>query len=333
MNIHKLSSSMYNQWDMCQQAYFLEYLLKWKPPSNIKADKGSIVHKVLEILAKIKLGYQNGEKFIEDEMCEQISVPDTLSISSTELDNLTTQVYNHYTTQVVDYHPWSPKDLKDCKLWVHKTLDFDNGRFHPYNLTIVQPEKYIKIDVKEKWGEFTLRGIIDLVIQTNENTYELVDWKSGRRWNWTTNEEKTYEKLQVDPQLRIYHYLTTLLFPSIKNVLVTIFYINDGGPFTICLGPEDVSTTKQMIKNRFLEIQSTQLPKLSKSWKCNKFCHFGKTTFENTCVKPIIEFREDHPNYGKYMTKCEQLSFEFARKGVDVVQKEYLYDKNKDKNK
>ena len=47
-------SSSYNTHSMCEQQYFLEYVLGYRGPSGQKADKGTIVHKVLEILAVIK---------------------------------------------------------------------------------------------------------------------------------------------------------------------------------------------------------------------------------------------------------------------------------------
>ena len=46
-------SSSYNTHSMCEQQYFLEYVLGYRGPSGQKADKGTIVHKVLEILAVI----------------------------------------------------------------------------------------------------------------------------------------------------------------------------------------------------------------------------------------------------------------------------------------
>jgi hypothetical protein len=39
-------------------------VLGWRGPSNKKADKGTIVHKVLEILAVIKQGLQDNKKII-----------------------------------------------------------------------------------------------------------------------------------------------------------------------------------------------------------------------------------------------------------------------------
>lgn len=59
MIITYFRSSSFNAHNMCEQQYFLEYVLGWRGPSGQKADKGTIVHKVLEILACIKKGTQD----------------------------------------------------------------------------------------------------------------------------------------------------------------------------------------------------------------------------------------------------------------------------------
>ena len=59
---------------MCEQQYFIEYVLGWRGPSNQKADKGTIVHKVLEILAFIKQGIQNDKKTIHDDIVGKINI-------------------------------------------------------------------------------------------------------------------------------------------------------------------------------------------------------------------------------------------------------------------
>ena len=61
MIITYFRSSSYNAHNMCPQQYFIEYNLGWRGLSGQKADKGTIVHKVLEILAFIKM-YQQDEK-------------------------------------------------------------------------------------------------------------------------------------------------------------------------------------------------------------------------------------------------------------------------------
>ena len=59
---------------MCEQQYFIEYVLGIRSPSNKKADKGTIVHKVLEILACIKQAQQDGINKLNDDAIGSISV-------------------------------------------------------------------------------------------------------------------------------------------------------------------------------------------------------------------------------------------------------------------
>ena len=59
---------------MCEQQYFIEYILGWRGLSNKKADKGTIVHKVLEILAYIKKNQQDGNKSFIDDIAGEIFV-------------------------------------------------------------------------------------------------------------------------------------------------------------------------------------------------------------------------------------------------------------------
>ena len=59
---------------MCEQQYFIEYVLGWRGPSGQKADKGTITHKVLEILAIIKKAQQDNLKSVEDDIIGEIKV-------------------------------------------------------------------------------------------------------------------------------------------------------------------------------------------------------------------------------------------------------------------
>ena len=52
---------------MCEQQFFAEYVLGWRGLSGQKADKGTIFHKVMEILAVIKKANQDNISFIDDE--------------------------------------------------------------------------------------------------------------------------------------------------------------------------------------------------------------------------------------------------------------------------
>lgn len=317
---------------MCPMQYFIEYNLGHKSPSNKKADKGTICHKVLEILAFIKLNQQNKNKTFDDDIVGKID------IKKYNLDQIIKTVYMYYTSQF-RHHSWEQKDYKDCYAWIHKALDYNNGMFDPRNRDIIQPEQHFDIEIKKPWanykykinkellcGNLAIKGTIDLVTSVDNKTLEVIDYKTGRRLDWATGEEKTQEKLQNDPQLRIYHYAIQNLYPHIDNVIMSINFINDGGVFSICFDKSDLCKTEKMLKDKFEIIKNTKIPTLNKTWKCNKLCHFGKTTFENTNMLPIIEYRENQiTQVGKFMTKCEQIHHDIGVKGVEIVIDEYTH--------
>lgn len=210
--------------------------------------------------------------------------------------------------------------------------------FDPRNRTIIEPEQHFDFEIKKQWskykfdtptgiieGNLALKGTVDLVTSVNNKTIEIIDWKTGKRLDWATGKEKTQEKLEKDPQLRIYHYAISHLYPEIEHIIFSIYFINDGGPFSVCFDKSDLIETETMLKNKFELIKSTKRPKLHKSWMCNKLCHFGKTTFENTHLLPIIEYRDGQVcQKDTFMTKCEQIKHDLELKGIDQVTKEYI---------
>lgn len=332
MIITYFRSSSYNTHSMCEQQYFGEYVLGWRGLSGQKADKGTITHKVLEILAVIKKAQQDNLDTIEDD------VVGTLSTSKYNLNEIIEKVYQHYTQQT-PHHKWSPKDLKDCHAWVYKAIEFNNGMFDPRNRHILCPEQHFDFEITKPWakysynigdktlsGNLAMKGTIDLITLVNDDTIEIVDWKTGRRLDWATGEEKTQEKLEKDPQLRIYHYAIKHLYPHIKHIMFSIYFINDGGPFTICFHDSDLSETENMLRAKFEAIKSTRKPRLNKSWMCSKLCHFGKTTFENTNIEPITEYRDGQVcSVGQTMTKCEQIKHDLDLYGIDTTMELYKH--------
>jgi hypothetical protein len=323
-------SSSYNTHSLCEQQYFLEYVLGWRGVSGLKASKGTVVHKVLEILAIIKKSQQDNISVFVDDIIGSINV------ESYNLDSIIQKVYDYYSTAEA-FHKWTPKDYKDCRAWVYKAIEFNDGMFDPRNRHILCPEQHFDIEIKKPWaaysydtpegkleGNLGIKGTIDLITLVNDNTIEIIDWKTGRRLDWATGQEKTLEKLQNDPQLRIYHYAISHLYPHIDHIIFSIYFINDGGPFSICFDKSDLSKTEDMLRQKFEIVKNTRKPRLNKSWMCTKLCHFGKTTFDNTHIEPQIEYRENQTcGVGSTMTKCEQIKHDINLNGMDSVVKEY----------
>jgi len=332
MIITYFRSSSYNTHSMCEQQYFGEYVLGWRGPSGQKADKGTITHKVLEILAVIKKAQQDNLDTVDDDVFGLINIQDY------NLDKIIEKVYEYYTQQT-QHHKWSPKDLKDCRAWVYKAIEFNNGMFDPRNRNVLCPEQHFDFEISKPWakysynigsqtiaGNLAMKGTIDLITLVNEDTIEIIDWKTGRRLDWATGEEKTQEKLEKDPQLRIYHYAIKHLYPHIKHIMFSIYFINDGGPFTICFNDSDLADTENMLRAKFEAIKSSRKPRLNKSWMCSKLCHFGKTTFENTNIESITEYRDGQVcRVGQKMTKCEQIKHDLDLYGIDTTMELYKH--------
>lgn len=332
MIITYFRSSSFNTHSLCEQQYFGEYVLGWRGPSGQKADKGTITHKVLEILAVIKKAEQDNIPTIEDDLIGIIQINDY------NLNTIIDQVYKYYTQQT-GHHKWTIKDHTDCKNWVYKAIEFNGGMFDPRKRNILCPEQHFDFPILKPWakyeysienttlsGHLAMKGTIDLITKVNESTIEVIDWKTGRRLDWATGQEKTQEKLENDPQLRIYHYAIKHLYPHINHIMFSIYFINDGGPFSICFDDKDLAETENMLRQKFEYIKNTKKPRLNKSWMCSKLCHFGKTTFENTNILPIVEYRDGQVcSIGQTMTKCEQIKHDLDLHGIDSTMAMYRH--------
>jgi hypothetical protein len=316
---------------MCEQQYFIEYVLGMRGPSNKKADKGTICHKALEILAIIKKSEQDGIDSFEDDVIGKVYT------KKYSLNTIIEKTYKYYTSQF-SHHTWEVKDYKDCHNWVNKAISYHDGAFDPRNREILCPEQHFDFEIKKPWAKYSfdtpegklqgylgLKGTIDLITKASDNTIEVIDWKTGRRLDWATGKEKTPEKLQTDPQLLIYHYAISKLYPEYDSVMITIYFINDGGPFSILFDKSDLQRTEQMLQKKFEIIRQTQKPRLNKTWMCNKLCHFGKSDFQDhNSILPVIEYRDSQCcKKDTFMTKCEQIKHDIEVKGMDTVVSEY----------
>ncbi len=329
-------SSSFNCDEMCESKFVGEYNLGWSGPSNMKADKGTMVHKVLELVALAKKAHQDGKKTVKDEMVT-FRVNEKEIVTDKKIDELVDKVYNYYAT-AFDHHDWCDKDLKEIRKWTWKALEYRDGAFDPRNRDIVDVEPHFDIPLEEDWatysydlngekmeGLLSLKGTIDLITRIDDGVYEIVDWKTGKRINWATGEEYTHERLKKSAQLRIYHLATHELYPEADQVILTINYINNGGPYTICFEKSDIPETKRMIREKFEKIKGTEVPDLIKSdrrWACRKFCDLGMSTFEGTDVVPLIQQEYGHiTRPGEIMSKCEQIRYVIKNRSIDSVLK------------
>ena len=305
MIVLSLRSSSIGSYSLCEQSYFLNYGLGIpNVPHNNKATKGNCVHKALELLARRKLAEQEMRAEFTDEEIEKTFLVNDLSI-----ERAIEEGYDHYSADTAHLYPWSQTDFDDVEKWTHTALQFNGGLFNPLKRHVIWPERYFEIELPHKWarydyempdgsrlrGQLVLRGTIDLVcgIDGFPGAVELVDWKTGQRKDWKTGLEKDWATLRDDHQLRLYHYVLTKLLPD-KDIVVTIVFIRDGGPFTLGYGPRDLPGTERMLRDTFESIRDNREPALkTDSWFwCSKVCHYGRT-LQPGSKKSICKFMRD----------------------------------------
>lgn len=110
----------------------------------------------------------------------------------------------------------------------------------------------------------------------------IVTHNTGQRIDWTSKKDKdvkTYSKLCEDFQLLLYHYAVSRIYPDCKDIITSIFFIRDGGPFTICT-ENSTEKIEKKLQERFEEIKACQKPTMQdptqKNFKCTKLCDFYK---------------------------------------------------------
>ena len=301
-----MRSSSIGSLEMCEVKYALIYNFGYKDKSNLKSTLGTIFHRVMQVLGDKKIAIKAGKKKVVND-----DIPSYTLKQCDDLDKITEDCFKYYTgmetTLVFD-----DKNLRDVKSWVKKAVEYDDGKLDPRNQDIETTEKYFEIEIDKPWakysydigdskieGHLTLKGTIDVIIKEDEEYFQVLDYKSGKRLNWATGKEKTQECLEKDFQLLLYYYALKNLYPTHK-FYVSIYYVNDGGLFDIIFDDSDYIKAENMIKQKFTYINSVEIPRQLSSenshWKCKSLCAFSKPTESGKTV--CQEMHSRISNYG-----------------------------------
>jgi ATP-dependent helicase/DNAse subunit B len=328
-----LRSSSFNNYAYCEMQYFITYVLGHQSDSGKKAELGTIVHKVMEVLAKLKHFVQdNPSKIkisIKDDALGKIDIKKSELYTEGLVKGLIQKSFQFYSS--ASKHNFTKADNTNCVDLVFETLRYNDGQFDPRNRKIVAAEPHFDIPIDEDWayyeyeingkktkGQLAIKGTIDLVTESADGIIEVIDWKTGRRLDWATGEEKTYEKLCSDPQLLLYNYAISKLFPNYEQSIMTIFFIKDGGPFSMCFDKSDQVNFLEMLRKRFEDIQHNDTPRpISQNrdnWKCTKLCHFCKNNWQDTDQNMCMYIENHLKKHGMDETikKCSRPGFDIG---------------------
>ena len=339
MLITYVRSSSYNNYSYCQMQYFITYVLGYQSKSGKKADMGTMVHKVMEVLAGLKKYEQDKPKVkflkVDDDAIGKFKCKKEELHTDELVNKLVDLSIDAYEAK--SPHTFNKKDREEIAKTAWCFLTHGDKQFDPRLRDIHYPEPHFDIPIEEDWakfeyerdgkmvqGQLAIKGTIDLVTKINDDTIEVIDWKTGRRMDWATGEVKDYKKLENDPQLLLYYYAISKLYPEFPNRIMSIFFYKDKdgdpdpSPFSLCFAPEDEARFLEMLKNRVSEIRQNVEPKpldsTRKHWKCTRLCHFCKTdwpdTDQNMCI--FIENHLKEHGMEKTVSECKRDGFDIG---------------------
>ena len=120
MLITYVRSSSYNNYDSCQMQYFITYVLGHQSDSGKKAELGTIVHKVMEVLAGLKKFQQDNKrrKYLEivDDAVGKVRAHKDKLLTDELVEELLDLSFDSYTEN--SKHTWRPAAVS----YTHLTL-------------------------------------------------------------------------------------------------------------------------------------------------------------------------------------------------------------------
>jgi CRISPR/Cas system-associated exonuclease Cas4 (RecB family) len=327
MLLFYLRSSMVGSYEFCQHKTFLIYNIGLSERGNPKTNFGTATHKALELLAQKKLADQNGLDFIENDI-----FTDKYPTSKIDIDSAFNLGWD-YCAKQLDYHDWSEKDKKKYYDMYLKCLNFRNGQYNPLKRHILDVEQQFDLPLDYEWAKYSytingqriegnvrLKGTIDLVTQ-EDDIIESADWKTGSKRNWSRGEwhnpkTKEYEDFKDDFQLLLYYYAMSEKYQT-EDIVSTIYYLQDGGPYQVHFGHKAKIKALEAIKEYVLKIKSTIVPSLTKD--------LGTTpeNFYNNKKCGWCDFNKVNPEYSDKKTICEFFRTQIVNLGLNKVIDKY----------
>jgi hypothetical protein len=281
--------------------YYLKYVLNADQSVGKAAIEGKIVHGTIEAVSK---AFKAGGA---------IDVEEALSLV---WDQEVAQA-PHVNLRKETSHGISADYLKARE---SVNIVLTDKRFSPLHSKIVDIEQRFELTFAGKeWqvtdgsGQlvpFTVTGVMDLVREIDHETVEVIDWKTGKRedfWSGAGGVKKEISDLLGDEQLRLYHLAATQLY-EYKNVLLTIYFIRDGGPFTIPFALEDLAPTVAHLWQFMNTVQHDTTLRRTRSWKCRRLCSYGRNGFCEAMWGELHSHLLDHGHLTKHFSSLDSFA-------------------------
>ncbi|MCH7883397.1 PD-(D/E)XK nuclease family protein [Patescibacteria group bacterium] len=222
----RISYSAIDTYKTCPLKYKYQEIDKIKVPKSKEAVFGTALHASLKFM------------FSRDPLYPTLD----------EVVNFYLDKWAHYTTKAVWNDESEVKAFQDQGIAILKKFYSHN---QPWNFNVLDLESRFEVPLTdEHTGEtHTLAGIIDRIDKPDDNTYEIIDYKTGRRM-------PSQETLDQNLQLSIYHLGLVRRWPHIenKNIRLTLHFLKHGEKISTTRTADDLERTKKTILGTIHEI-------------------------------------------------------------------------------
>ena len=325
----KLSYSAISTFEGCQTDYFCNYILKLPQREKASTMIGTGVHKVLECICGISKQVSEGVKrpLVEDEYAGKV-------YKNTPLKTIVDRVYD----KMVEMTPkviWTDEDRKKYLGLVNMGL---NSEHSPSTHKIIDVERYFRIELKDyDWAKINedahlcISGVIDVLFINERGEYCVLDYKTGKpEYDWNTGKKNTYKDYYKNTQLCMYYFALRKLMPDITPV-IKLWYLQNDKLVSLYFEDSVLAYVEQFLEENYKKISSMKKPKQNRSWRCSKFCCWGKQTFSDI-DRPDLAITNQTDNFltkkGEEMTVCEAVHAFMKFREMDSIVKNCKKEKN-----
>lgn len=253
MKISMLSASRASTYIQCSLKYQKTYEEGVRSEADF-LDLGTIIHAVLERLYRDYAGYADIETIkdiFDDEFRNnpRLNTPEHYKQGVEMLKNFVENPVNfQYDILEVDGQP---------ALEIEFYVDLEDN-------TVYVSEEAAREAVGN--GRYILRGYIDKVLSTGEDSVLVMDYK-------TSFVMKSNYELQDDLQLDSYNYAIRQILPDLDKVEVALNYVRYGDVVRVEKTADDAEITRRYLLNLFKTIQQDTEPLA----KLNQYCTYCQT--------------------------------------------------------
>ena len=190
--------------------------------------------------------------------------------------------------QPIDEFQGCPKEeYQDALMLCEKVINNEKIKY-PLDQKIIDVEDRFKLIIPDGDDEIVVNGIIDVVTELDDDTIEIVDYKSGKYI-------QSYNECIKDPQLLIYNLAVRRQRPEYKDVFITIYYLRKK-PITLTFEPKDEEGTENALRHYYHTIKNCESPirrcdkngeGSSYDYVCDKMCD------RELCDKQFKIFKEN----------------------------------------